>query len=393
MNLTTKKNWKTVKLGEVTEIRRGSSPRPIHDFLSSEGLPWVKISDATADETRYIQTTKQFIKVEGIKNTVVVNEGDFIISNSATPGLPKFMKITAGVHDGWLIVKPDESKIDKLFLYYQMLYDRPRLCGQASGAVFDNLKTDTVKEHEFPLPSLDEQREIAGVLGSLDDKIELLRKENKTLEEIAQTLFKEWFVNFNFPGATGRMIDSELGPIPEGWQVGKLGEAFKITMGQSPDGESYNENGEGMVFYQGRTEFGERFPSVRLYTTEPKRTAEAFDVLVSVRAPVGDLNQATQKCCLGRGVAGVSSDLKSFCFYMMKSAQSEIQKFEAGGTVFGSINKLDFENIQVVIPAQDVQGNFDLLAQPIDKKIFNNFSEIQTLSKLRDHLLNKIFSN
>ena len=117
MNLTSRKNWKTVKLGDIAEIRRGSSPRPIQDFLSQTGMPWVKISDATADETRYIHSTKQFIKEEGVKNTVIVNEGDFIISNSATPGLPKFMKITAGVHDGWLVIKPYKDKIDKLFLY------------------------------------------------------------------------------------------------------------------------------------------------------------------------------------------------------------------------------------------------------------------------------------
>ncbi len=86
------------------------------------------------------------------------------------------------------------------------------------------------------------------------------------------------------------MVPSELGEIPEGWRVGTLGEEFDILMGQSPSGKSYNEKGEGMVFFQGRTDFGFRFPSIRLYTTEPKRVAEKFDVLVSVRAPVGDVN-------------------------------------------------------------------------------------------------------
>jgi len=220
----------------------------------------------------------------------------------------------------------------------------------------------------------------------------LLREKNKTLEATAQAIFKEWFVNFNFPGATDKMIDSELGEIPEGWRAGKLGEEVKIVMGQSPSGESYNENENGEVFFQGRTDFSDRFPQVRLYTTEPKRMAERFDVLVSVRAPVGDINVASERCCIGRGLAAVRSDYKSYALYKIKSLKDAFNKFEAEGTVFGSINKDSFLNIEALIPATEVVKSFDGFANSLDEKIFNNYSQIQNLSTLRDTLLPKLMN-
>jgi type I restriction enzyme S subunit len=255
-----------------------------------------------------------------------------------------------------------------------------------------------LEKTEWLIPPLPEQRAIAEVLSSLDDKIELLREQNKTLEATAQAIFKEWFVRFNFPNengepyatAGGKMIDSELGPIPEGWRVGRLGEEVKIVMGQSPNGESYNESGEGMIFFQGRADFQERFPKVRLFTTEPKKIAERFDVLVSVRAPVGDINVASESCCIGRGLASVSSNFKSYALYKVKSLQNILNKFETEGTVFGSINKDSLSDIEVIIPSKQVVTLFENFVSKFDQKIFNNFTQIQTLSTLRDTLLPKL---
>lgn len=159
------------------------------------------------------------------------------------------------------------------------------------------------------IPEEPEQRAIAHILGTLDDKIELNRKMNETLEEMARALFKDWFVDFGptrakiagrepylpaevwelFPD---RLVDSELGEIPEGWSVKSVKECFNLTMGQSPPGHTYNDEGDGLPFFQGRTDFGFRYPENRRYCTDPKRIAEAEDTLVSVRAPVGDINMA-----------------------------------------------------------------------------------------------------
>lgn len=389
--------WKETTLGEVVRIRRGASPRPIQDFFSTQGLPWIKISDVSTLDSRFINKTDQFIKTEGSSSTVIVSKGDLILSNSATPGIPKFVNIKAGIHDGWLLL--ENTNIDKMFLYYLLVLLRPQLVQVADGAVFKNLKTDLVRAQVISIPeNKDEQKAIAEVLSSFDNKIELLREQNKTLEAIAQTIFNEWFVRFNFPNENGKpyqasggkMIDSELGPIPEGWSVGNLGEEFKVVMGQSPEGESYNEAKDGTIFFQGRTDFKDRFPEVRLYTTSPKRFAEKFDVLVSVRAPVGDINVASEKCCIGRGLCAVRSNLKSYSLYKIKTLQSVFNSFEAEGTVFGSINKDSMLEIKIVIPPEKLTLSFEEKINPIDRKIYNNYLQTQTLSTLRDDLLPKL---
>jgi type I restriction enzyme S subunit len=250
------------------------------------------------------------------------------------------------------------------------------------------------------VPPVHKQKEIAAVLSCLDRKIENLRRQNETLEKIAQALFKYWFVDFEFPNAEGQpykssggeMVPSELGDIPAGWRVGTLGDEFDITMGQSPAGTSYNEDGEGLIFFQGRTDFGFRFPQIRLFTTEPKRIANRFDILVSVRAPVGDINVASERCCIGRGLSAVSSQYKSYCLYKLQSYKKFFDVFETEGTVFGSLNKQSFNELTSLIPNYEVVKSFDLVTSFLDRKVFLNEQQIQTLTKTRDTLLPKLMS-
>ena len=188
------------------------------------------------------------------------------------------------------------------------------------------------------------------------------------------------------------MVQSELGEIPESWRIGKLGDEFKILMGQSPPGESYNKNGEGMIFFQGRTDFGFRFPSKRLYTTQPKRIAEKYDVLVSVRAPVGDVNVAFERCCIGRGLSAVNCKHKSYCLYKMKSLKKVFALFESEGTVFGALNKEDFNRIKNILPEEGIIQKFENIVQSMYNKIYINASGIHKLTSLRDLLLPKLMS-
>lgn len=163
--------WKSCKIGDVVSVRRGSSPRPIKEYVSETGMPWVKIADATKDQTRFINFTSEFIKEEGIEKSVVVNPGDLIVSNSATPGLPKFMNIKACVHDGWLVFD-SYNGILKDFLYYYFIVIRGRLVNQANGSVFKNLKTDIVRNFDIKLPDLETQQKIVKILSQIDEKIE-----------------------------------------------------------------------------------------------------------------------------------------------------------------------------------------------------------------------------
>ena len=175
---------------------------------------------------------------------------------------------------------------------------------------------------------------------------------------------------------------------------GSLSDIADITMGQSPSGSSYNEDGIGTIFFQGRAEFGFRFPSIRLYTTKPKRMAYANDTLMSVRAPVGDLNVAHTDCCIGRGLAAIHSKTnhQSFVLYTMFSLKKQIDVFNGEGTVFGSINRNSLNGMPIFIPTDKTIEEFERIVAPMDAAIRNNYDEICRLQKIRDSLLPKLMS-
>jgi hypothetical protein len=255
------------------------------------------------------------------------------------------------------------------------------------------LSIQTLSKQIIRLPSISYQREISTVLKSLDDKIELNRRINDNLEQQAQALFKSWFVDFE-PFKNGQFVDSELGKIPEGWKVGYLSEIADIIMGQSPNGSTYNENGEGIIFYQGRAEFGTRFPSIRLFTTNPTRIAPANSILISVRAPVGDINITHKECCIGRGLASAVSrtNKSAFLLYTLFSLKSDLDKFNAEGTVFGSINRKALETLKILIPTNDLISKFEAIVASMDQQILILHIESENLKILRDTLLPKLMS-
>lgn len=260
-----------------------------------------------------------------------------------------------------------------------------------TGAVMPKLTQGNLNKIELPCPPPEMQDEIVGVLGALDDRIDNLRQTNATLEAIAAALFKSWFVDFDGVPLED-MQESELGLIPRGWRVTTVGEYFDLTMGQSPPGDTYNEIGEGIPFYQGRTDFGARFPTERVYCTEPTRLAKKGDVLVSVRAPVGDINVALNDCAIGRGVATVHHEHASFALYVLDSLRPAFKQFESEGTVFGSINKKQFETLQFVWPPDEVVHEFQSIVQPMDARVENNEVQMRALAALRDTLLPRLIS-
>lgn len=213
---------------------------------------------------------------------------------------------------------------------------------------------------------------------SLQGKIELNNKINENLQQQAQEIYKEMFLN-----------NPNL-PIT----AGTLGDIAVITMGQSPSGSSYNEDGIGEVFYQGRAEFGFRFPTRRLFTTEPKRMAGKGDVLLSIRAPVGDLNVAYEQCCIGRGLGAIHSKdgNSSFVLYTIFSLKSQLDMYNGEGTVFGSINRNSLTKMPITIPPADKVVRFENLIRPIDDMIRSNYEEICRLQTIRDTLLPKLMS-
>ena len=286
------------------------------------------------------------------------------------------------------------------YFYYKFYLSNLRYLD--SGSAQSQITIDDLKRLQISLPPLPEQRRIADILGAIDDKIENNRRINTNLELQAQALYKQWFVDFEFPNeegkpyksSGGKMADSDLGPIPERWRVGTLSDLANVTMGQSPNGKSFNENGDGIVFYQGRTEFGVRYPSIRLYTTEPTRYAEPMSVLLSVRAPVGDINIATQRCCIGRGVASIKSktDNNAYMYCCLKELRPQLDQYNGEGTVFGSINRKELEGLSLCVPKEEVITLFNNSILGMDKQMLNLFQQTQNLATLRDTLLPKLMN-
>ena len=301
-----------------------------------------------------------------------------------------FVKEPSWVTDN-AIVATAKPGIDVHFLYF--LLKSLGLNQTAIGSAQPLMTQGGLKVVTTKIPPLSEQRAIAHILGTLDDKIELNRRMNQTLEAMAQALFKSWFVDFE-PFRDQGMQDSPLGEIPMGWEIGTLGQICEVKMGQSPPGDTYNEIGEGIPFYQGIKDFGSRFPHHRVYCTMPTRFAEPYDVLLSVRAPVGRLNVANERCAIGRGLAALCSKVRhhSYLYYLLNNAKNRWETFNSEGTVFGCITRKDIMDVTVIIPPKTIVDRFESLVNTSDNLIALNEQESFTLSTIRDTLLPKLLS-
>ena len=362
--------WKEVKLGDLVTIKYGKDHKSLSDgvfpVFGSGGL-MRKVDSYIYDKPSLL------IPRKGTLNNIIYTE-------------EKFWTV-----DTMFWTKVDELKTSAKFLYYY-LKDFNFNAFNVGSAV-PSLTVPVLNDIDIKLPSTDKQSDIVGILSSLDAKIETNNKLNEKLEEMAQAIFKSWFVDFE-PFKDKPFHETELGMIPEGWEVGSLSDIATITMGQSPCGTSYNENGEGIIFYQGRTEFGFRFPSIRLYTTAPSRFAEVGSTLMSVRAPVGDINMALLRCCIGRGVASIKSncDCDSYIYYLMKSLKKRFDIYNGEGTVFGSVGRDTLRGMLITIPPSSVISDFEMNISKIDSRIKTNELESQRLASIRDTLLPRLMS-
>ena len=259
------------------------------------------------------------------------------------------------------------------------------------------LKKSDFENIELIVPDRTMQDRIATLLKQFDDKIALNNRVNATLEAMAKTLYDYWFVQFDFPDEKGRpyktsggkmVYNEELGrEIPAGWDVVPLQAIAHIVQGNSPEGETLNETGDGMVFYQGKADFGFRFPDVRTYTTSPYRIAEKFDTLLSVRAPVGSVNMAREKCCIGRGLAAIRCDFPSFMYYTLMKIQPHLEKYSGIGTTFNAITKDDIMAFIILQPHRSQISHFEKIVSNYDKDIMCRTEENRRLAALRDWLL------
>ncbi len=406
--------WREVALEDVADELTVGYVGPMASEYVDNGIPFLRslnVEPLVINKKDLKFITPEFH--ERIRKSRL-NPGDVVIVRTGKPGacsvVPDWL---ADANCSDLVIVRCGKDLDNRFLaYYINTVATGHVAAHLVGAVQQHFNVGSARTLKINLPPLAEQKRIAEVLGALDDKIELNRRMNATLEATARALFQSWFVDFDpvrakldgrqpsgMDTATAALFPDSFeheadGVVPKGWSLGTVKDAFELTMGQSPPGNTYNELGEGMPFYQGRTDFGFRFPTRRMFCTAPTRYAKPGDTLVSVRAPVGDINMADEECCIGRGVAAVrhKSGATSFTYHSMANLYPDFAAYEAEGTVFGSINKQNFENLRCIVPLPTIVTAYEKIAGSLDEQIKTKEQQSRTLATLRDTLLPKLLS-
>lgn len=378
-------HWNEAKIKDFAEVKGGKRlPKGKQLIKEPNSHPYIRIRDL--GKTKYLQLNSEYEYVDDETQQsiarYIVNKGDILISVVGTIGL-------IGIVGETLDKANQTENCDKIiniknvlpeYLYYYLIssFGQDEIRKGTVGAVQPKLPLKNIQDITIFYPSIEEQERIVNILSSVDEKIEMNNAINNNLEQQAQAIYQQMFID----------------NASSDWAKGTLSNISDITMGQSPSGSSYNEDGNGTIFFQGRAEFGFRFPTVRLYTTEPKRMACANDTLMSVRAPVGDLNVAHTDCCIGRGLATIHSknNHQSFVLYTMFSLKKQLDVFNGEGTVFGSINRNSLNEMPILIPSSEKLDEFEALVAPMDAAIRNNYDEICRLEQLRDSLLPQLMS-
>ena len=374
--------WKLIRLGDICKTNENSYyPKDNWKFVNY--LDTGSLTENKITELQYINTKtdkmpsrarRKVIKKSILYSTVRPNQLHYGIIKEPVDNLL--------VSTGFTVIDVDTNKAIPEFIYYLLIQNNTteqlQAIAEQSVSTYPSIKPSDIENLEFKLPNLIIQSKIVSILDTIDSKICQNEKINNNLEQQAQAIYQQMFID---------------NPTPD-WIEGSLSDIANITMGQSPSGSSYNEDRIGAIFFQGRAEFGFRFPTIRLYTNEPKRMAYANDILMSVRAPVGDLNVAHNDCCIGRGLAAIHSKTnhQSFVLYTMFSLKKQLDVFNGEGTVFGSINRNSLNDMPILIPADEQIEKFELIVAPMDAAIRNNYDEICCLQAVRDSLLPRLMS-
>ncbi len=326
------------------------------------------------------------------KTASAYSPNDILLSNIR----PYFRKIWYADKNGScsndvLVVRADED-IDSKFLYYVLSdnnffnYDTVT----SKGTKMPRGTQTAIMKYLVPDINVGKQRKIADILSAYDNLIENNNKRIKLLEQMAENLYKEWFVRFRFPGYED--VEFENG-IPKGWKIESLSDIADIIMGQSPESENYNTNCIGLPFHQGVGSYGDFYLIDGVYSTKGNRIAEANSIIFSVRAPVGRINITLNKIILGRGVAGINS-VKGYNAYLLWMLKNRFQQEDiiGNGSIFASVTKKELFGFKMFMPNEDLIQKFDSIASGIES-VMRNISLINSnLKKQRDTLLPRLMS-
>ena len=389
--------WKRLTIGDHCTVT--SSKRFHISDRSSHGVPFYcskeiiqMFNGEQVDETDYISEDayEQIKKRYGIPK-----EGDLLITTHGTLGIPYLYKRNDRFYfaDGnltWLKDFDDELSAEYLYYWLQSYTGKKKIEAIAKGTAQKAVPISAIQDLIIEAPNVHHQLEIIDKILPYDRLIKSNRLQIKLLEEAAQRLYKEWFIDHHFPGYENvKIVDS----IPEGWNIRKLADVADIIMGQSPTSDTFNLNRNGLPFHQGVGSYGNRYVKNKVYTTSYTRIANADSILFSVRAPVGRLNVTKNKIVIGRGLAAFNQKqgYQNYLFYMLKEHYFK-DDLIGNGSIFSSITKNELMNQKFIIPDTKTMLAYDNIAKIIDKKIDNIDCQIDLISEARNRLLPKLMS-
>ena len=387
--------WKKVKLVECCEIT--SSKRCHASERSKEGIPFYCSKEIIILEKGECVQESDYIPID-LYNTIkqkygVPQPGDLLLTTRGTNGIPYIYKDNDCFYfaDGNLSwFKNFNNKLDVKYLYYwfKSHIGKHFVDSIAKGTAQKAVPIDGLRGIEIELPPFSTQHRIATILSRYDALIENYQKQIRLLEEAAQRLYKEWFVDLRFPGYENvKVVDG----VPEGWEKKKLGKIANVVMGQSPKSEFYNKEHNGLPFHQGVGSYGNRFVVDDTYSTSYTRIAESNSVLFSVRAPVGRLNITKNKIVIGRGLAAMThvDGYQNFLFYLLKERFFK-DNIIGNGAIFASISKDELLNLEFMISTDELTYKFNEIAGNIDDAIMKVDNQIRLLTEARDRLLPRL---
>lgn len=403
-----------ITLREVAEFQKGFAFKS-KDY-TSKGVKIIKVSNLTDDSVDISQCVcvendiadkykdKYNLKTNDI---VITTVGSWPTNPASVVGkvirVPKYADNTL-LNQNTVRLRSN-SLINQNYMYY-LLKDKSfkeYIIGTAQGSANQaSITQEDIKNFEFILPSLEEQEKIAKILSSLDDKIELNNEMNKTLEEMAQSIFKRWFVDFEFPNEDGQpykssggeMVESKLGMIPKGWEVKKMKDISNLMMGISPKSSSYNNEFIGVPLLNGAGDFDNGNISPTKYTTEAKRVCSKGDIILSIRGTIGNLNISDSEYCLGRSMCALrgKDDIDNMLIFMNMSKSIELLKNNAIGSVIVGLSKPDIEEIMIAYPNYELRKLFSEQLYNLYFRKKHNISENENLKCIRDTLITRLMN-
>lgn len=394
--------WFKYKLSEIGTIVGGATPSTNVEAYYNGNIPWLTPKDLSDFQYRYIEKGKRNITKSGLNSCSAqfLPAGSVLFSSRAPIGYIAIAKNPIVTNQGFKSIIPDKEKVDSLFLYYLLKYKKSDIEALGSGTTFKEVSGFTMKNVEVFIPSLKIQQQIAGVLGALDDKIELNRRINENLEQQAQALFKSWFVDFE-PFKDGKFVDSELGKIPEGWKVSYYTELVDIKGGGTPKtGIKEYWNGD-IPFFSPKDITSSCF----VLDTEKHITAMGLDncnsnlfpsktVFITARGTVGKIVMAGTEMAMNQtnyALLGKHNVSQYYVYLITLQLVSRLLK-KANGAVFNAITTRDFTSERIVIPFYSIIKSFSSIVEPLYENILLNEFQIKRLSQLRDTLLPRLMS-